>query len=157
MALRMSEKQARRWVGATNARGAATPPRRSKFNAARTVVDGFRFASRAEARRYSELLLRGLAGELRNLELQPRFELRAADGTRIATYIGDFRYQEPAIVGSIADWRDVVEDVKGVVTPVYRLKRRLFEATYGRQIVFREISDPKHAATAKQQAGRARA
>jgi hypothetical protein len=32
------------------------------------------------------------------------------------------------------DWRDVVEDVKGLPTPVYKLKKKLVEAQYGIQI-----------------------
>lgn len=118
--------------------------RRSKYAAVPVVVSGFRFASKAEARRYSELLLLGMAGEIRNLELQPRFPL-LVDGTPVAFYVGDFRYDEFVSGGwlglpsdpkryRLGNWRDVVEDCKGVLTPVYRLKKRIFEAQYGIQI-----------------------
>ncbi len=36
----------------------------TKYGAIPTTVDGYRFASRAEARRYAELRLMALAGEL---------------------------------------------------------------------------------------------
>lgn len=130
------------------ARAAGRAGTRSKYRAVRTVVHGFTFASKAEARRYSELLLLGLAGEIRNLELQPRFPI-FVEGERVAEYVGDFRYEEriPAlqfsqrsldragvIVAMVFDWSDVVEDLKGMKTPVYRLKKKLVEAQYRIQI-----------------------
>lgn len=39
-----------------------------KYHAKPTTVDGIRFASKAEARRYSELRLLEKAGEIKNLE-----------------------------------------------------------------------------------------
>jgi hypothetical protein len=110
--------------------------RRSKFGAVKTVVDGFIFDSKAEATRYGHLMLRGLAGEIRNLELQPWFWLPHAVGK----YFADFRYEErvPELwPGDDYPWRDVIEDVKGMKTPVYRLKKKLVEAQYGIEI--REI------------------
>lgn len=116
----------------------------SKYRAVPTTVNGFRFASKAEARRYQELLLLGKAGEIRNLELQPRFPI-ASGGVRVADYVADFRYEErypsQACNGMCLcahwRWRDVVEDVKGVKTPVYRLKKKLVEAQHG--ITIREV------------------
>jgi len=107
--------------------------RRPKYAALPTVMNGFRFASKAESRRYAELLLLGAAGEIRNLELQPRFPL-IVGGERVGVYVGDFRYDERTSDSRsmwMQEWRDVVEDVKGVKTPVYRLKKRIFEAQYG--------------------------
>jgi hypothetical protein len=117
--------------------------RRSKYRAVRTVVDGFTFDSKAEAQRYHQLLLRGAAGEIRNLELQPRWTVTMRQGffdIKICVYVADFRYEELKPRGP-ADWCDVwcdrIEDVKGMKTPVYRLKKKLVEAQYGIQI--REI------------------
>ena len=99
-----------------------------KFNAVKTVIDGITFASKAEARRYAELKLMEKAGEIRELELQPRFPL-LVDGVNVATYVADFRY-----------WRrgmctiPIIEDVKGVKTPVFRLKAKMFTAQYGIEI-----------------------
>ena len=118
---------------------------RSKYRAVPTVVHGFRFASKAESRRYQELLLLGQAGEIRNLELQPRFPLNV-DGVTVATYVADFRYEERYV--SSRDgvpmgwaWRDVVEDVKGVRTPMYRLKKKFVEAQHS--VTIREIGKPR--------------
>jgi hypothetical protein len=102
------------------------------------VTRGWRFASKGEAARYEELLLLGAAGELRNLELQPRFPLRV-NGVEVSTYVADFRYDERTYAPHAPGakwldpfvWADVVEDFKGLRTPMYRLKRKLVEALYG--------------------------
>jgi hypothetical protein len=98
----------------------------SKYHAIRVEVDGIVFASKAEARRYGELKLAELSGSVSALELQPKFPL-IVNGKKISTYIADFRY--------IENGRTVVEDVKGVRTPVYRLKKKMVEAQYGIEIV----------------------
>jgi len=110
------------------------PTGRTKYHAVPTVVDGMRFASKAEAARYRELMQLGAAGLVQNLEFQPRFDLHVND-IKVGTYVADFRYQErssPSWLNCILDgWQDVIEDVKGVRTPVYRLKKRMVEAEYG--------------------------
>ena len=107
-----------------------------KYRAVPTTVHGFRFASKAEARRYQELLLLGMAGEIRNLELQPRFDLHV-NGVKVSTYVADFRYQERQHSAYTLKWHDFVEDVKGVRTPVYRMKQKHMVAEYG--ITIREV------------------
>ena len=94
---------------------------RSKYKAVKTEVDGIMFDSKREAARYMELRLLERAGEIKNLELQPAFECRI-DGKKICTYKADFRY--------FTAKRSIVEDVKGVKTPVYRLKKKLVEALF---------------------------
>lgn len=111
---------------------------RSKYGAQPTIVEGTRFASKAEARRYSELLLLARAGEIVGLELQPRFVLWALPhgcvevvGVPVGTYIADFRYYQ-------RDGELVIEDVKGMAgTAVYNLKKRIVEVQYG--ITVREV------------------
>ena len=113
-----------------------------KYRAKPTEVDGVRFASQKEARRYAELKLLERAGEIWDLELQPRFPLcvpsttgtvmgaaKALAGTfdgRIGEYRGDFAYHDKS--------GRVVEDVKGFKTPLYRWKKRHVEAQYGIEI-----------------------
>lgn len=104
----------------------AVPARPSKYRAVKTVVDGLIFASKAEARRYGELKLLEKGGYIRQLELQPEFVF-ALDGKPIFKYIADFRYFEGL--------SRVVEDVKGMQTPVFRLKRKLIEAQFCVKIV----------------------
>jgi hypothetical protein len=97
--------------------------RRNKWGNVPTVVDGIRFASKAEAKRYGELKLAERAGEIVNLRRQPRFAL-TVDGQKYATYVGDFAYQEGRKP------RLVVEDVKGVETATFKLKWKLAKALY---------------------------
>ena len=97
-------------------------PRRSKYHAVPETVGGIRFASKKEARRASELKLLERAGQIRNLELQPRYDI-VVNGINCGFYKADFRYFE----GNKA----VVEDAKGFKTQVYSLKKRLVEALYG--------------------------
>lgn len=112
---------------------ARTDGTRSKYGAVKTTVDGIVFDSQREAARYHELKLLGLAGEIRNLEFQPRFPLHA-NGVQIGTYRADFAYEETTRYGG---WFRVVEDVKGFKTPMYRWKAKHLKAEYGIQI--REI------------------
>jgi Protein of unknown function (DUF1064) len=121
--------------------------RRSKYGVrtdqagklARTV-DGVTFDSLAEAQEYGVLVLRLKRGEIRNLELQPAYDLFAAGcQTRIGQYRADFAYDEldkDASWGQ-AVWRAVTEDVKGFVTPLARWKIKHANAQYGMKI--REI------------------
>lgn len=100
-------------------------------------LDGIRFASEAERDRYAYLLqltqeippLR----EIKDLVLQPEYVLFNQGGLTIK-YVADFRYQRRAS-GIV-----VVEDVKGLHTEVYRLKRRMFLALYP-NVEFYEITD----------------
>ena len=104
---------------------------RSKYHARKTTVDGITFDSRKEADRY--LVLKGMEedGTIENLRRQVRYELVPAfdvDGKhyRPVYYVADFVYRE--------NGHEVIEDVKGVVTDVYRLKRKLVAYRYGMSI-----------------------
>ena len=108
----------------------------SKYHNKKTEIDGIRFDSKKEAERYCELKLLLKAGAIKHLKLQPRFLLQPmfyCDGNwnRKLEYIADFQYEE----GS----KTVVEDVKGLKTDVYKIKKKLFLYKYGDQIEFREI------------------
>ena len=102
--------------------------RGNKFHNVPTEVDGIRFASKAEARRYSQLKLLERAGEISSLELQKRYSLTASDGAKVGTYVADFDYLDARSAAP------VTEDVKGVLTPTFKLKAKLFKAQYGREI-----------------------
>lgn len=52
-----------------------TKPKKSKYGAVKTEVDGIKFDSKREASRYQELRLLEQAGEITNLLLQVPFEL----------------------------------------------------------------------------------
>jgi hypothetical protein len=93
----------------------------SKYNARSVEIDGHRFASAAEGRRYATLAAIQRAGKIAALELQPRFDC-VVGGMKICSHVADFRYRRAGV--------PVVEDVKGVRTAVYRLKRKLAEACH---------------------------
>jgi hypothetical protein len=110
-----------------------------KYGAVPTEIDGIRFASKKEARRYAELKLLEKAKQIRCLRLQPRYSLMAPAGmedgelmvTEVAAYVADFAYDIHLGGGA---WRTVVEDVKGFKTPVYRLKKKWLKAQHGIEI-----------------------
>ena len=107
----------------------------SKYHAEKADVDGIKFDSVAESERYASLKLLERAGVIQNLKLQPHFLLQ--DGfiyqghkERKIEYIADFQYER--------DGKMIVEDVKGMKTEVYKLKRKLFLYKY-RDVEFREV------------------
>lgn len=101
---------------------------RGKYNARPVEIDGIRFASEAEARRYGELRLLERAGEICLLEVHPTFPL-VVNGQRVAAYEADFSYRDASGL--------IVEDVKGVRTRDFIIRRKLMKAVYG--IDVREI------------------
>jgi len=96
---------------------------RTKYGAVRTTVDGLTFSSRRESRRYAELVLLLRAGQIRDLVLQPKYAIDVS-GRHISTYIADFAYTD------LTTGQTVVEDVKGVRTPLFILKKKLVEALH---------------------------
>ena len=101
-----------------------------KYRARRSEIDGIGFDSAKEARWYLDLKLLERCGEIRALELQGRYELLPKNGReRAVHYVADFRYEE--------NGKLVVEDVKGVRTREYILKRKMFRYRYP-EIEFRE-------------------
>ncbi|MBK8909164.1 MAG: DUF1064 domain-containing protein [Rhodospirillales bacterium] len=101
----------------------------NKFGAVPVTVDGIRFASTREARRWAELRLLERAGDIRALRRQVAIRLIGRDGPiltdtgRPRTYVADFVYEDCRL-----GWAEVVEDAKGHPTPEYRLKRAILAA-----------------------------
>ena len=100
-----------------------------KYHNKRTTVDGITFDSKKEARRYAELKMLEKGGAISQLVLQPRFELQESfkkNGKtyRKIEYVADFMYRDNEKNVTI------VEDVKGIKTDVYKLKRKMFEKVY---------------------------
>lgn len=115
----------------------------AKYHNIPTELDGIKFDSRKEARRYAELKLLERAGKIEGLERQVKYVLiptqRDAEGNLIekeCSYYADFRYfdtERNALV---------VEDTKGGTgggtrTEAYRIKKKLMLYTYG--IIIHEI------------------
>lgn len=120
----------------TSSPGRPTLVRKSKYHAEKTEVDGIRFDSKKEADRFARLKLLEKAGVIKDLKLQPRFELQEpfiCDGKkeRKIEYVADFQYE--------CGGKIIVEDVKGAKTQVYKLKRKLFLYKYGNTVDFKEV------------------
>ena len=97
-------------------------PRRSKYGAKKTIIDGIKFDSIRESKRFQELALLQKAGVISELKLQQSFDL-VVNGMKVCRYVADFVYIEKK--------RQIVEDVKGVKTPSYNLKKKLMLACHG--------------------------
>ena len=98
---------------------------KSKFQSVECVVDGIKFQSRLEARRYTQLKQMEQEGIIRNLVLQPRFLIQerfkdpySGKVYQPIHYIGDFLYVAEGC-------QQVVEEIKGFATEVFRLKFKL--------------------------------
>lgn len=104
--------------------------KQSKYFNKKTELHGIMFDSQKEAGRYQELLWMERAGLIRNIELQPRYDL-VVNGKKCGFYKADFRYKN-AETGLM-----VVEDVKHEMTrtAVYALKKRLVKALYDIDII----------------------
>lgn len=102
----------------------------NKFHAKPTTIDGIRFASKREAKRYGELKLLQRANDITDLEVHPTYKL-TIDGVVIAKYTADFAYTDLAKGGKY-----VVEDVKSPATKTrdYKLKAKLMLALKGIEI-----------------------
>lgn len=101
-----------------------------KYHARRTTCAHLhKHPSKKEARRCDELHLLEKAGRIRELTMQNSYDL-VVNGMSVGRYVADFSYI--GIQDSIP--HRVVEDVKGLRTPVYRLKAKLVRAIYGIEI-----------------------
>lgn len=100
----------------------------NKYHNTKTTIDGIKFDSKAEAKRYIELKLLQKAKKITDLQLQPKYELQPkyknnkGENIRAITYKADFSYTEGNKV--------IVEDVKGMETKEFKLKKKLLEYKY---------------------------
>lgn len=105
----------------------------TKYRNTKTTVAGATFDSRREAARWQELQLLERAGQIRDLRRQVPFELvpgvkfaGAARARPALRYFADFVYTERD--------KQVIEDVKGVETPEFKIKRHLMLALLGLEV-----------------------
>ena len=93
-------------------------PKRNKYNAVKTRIDGITFDSKKEARYYGELKLRVMAGEVSHFLMQVPLILP-----------GGVRYR----LDFLEFWMDGSVhyiDAKGVQTAVFKIKKKQVEALY---------------------------
>lgn len=101
-----------------------------KYHSKKAIIDGIKFDSKKEASRYIQLKELEEKGAISDLHRQVPFLLIPAqfesDGKkkrkcveRAVRYVADFAYHDNATD------EDIVEDVKGMKTPEYVIKRKL--------------------------------
>ena len=105
----------------------------TKYRNTKVVMGGVAFDSRREAARWKELQMLERAGQICDLRRQVAFELvpgvkfaGAARARPAIRYFADFVYTERD--------KQVIEDVKGVETPEFKIKRHLMLALLGLEV-----------------------
>ena len=114
----------------------------TKYHSQKVTIGDYTYDSKKEYKRYTELALLQKAGQISGLHRQVKFVLIPAQyaevpDTRIGktkrkcverecSYIADFCY--------IQDGKQIVEDVKGVRTKDYIIKRKLMLYVHGIRI-----------------------
>lgn len=108
-----------------------------KYHNKKVEINGIKFDSKKEAKRYNELKWLEKAHLISKLELQKVFELQPkyinnnGEHIRPITYIADFFYYD-----NVKN-QYIVEDTKGFRTEVYKIKKKLFEYKYN--MIIKEI------------------
>lgn len=105
----------------------------NKYKNQKTIINNIKFDSKKEANRFVYLNMLLKANEIKDLELQKEFILQEAFDKnnkhyRKISYIADFYYFD------LKRNRWIVEDIKGIRTEVYKLKKKLFEYKYDLEI-----------------------
>ena len=103
-------------------------PAANKSTARAVVTDEGRFASRKEYADWCALKLQEKAGYITHLQRQVRFPLTINDQL-ICTFVAD------AVFFDRASNKRVVADSKGVLTPVYKLKKKLMKALLNIEVI----------------------
>jgi hypothetical protein len=111
-------------------------PKRPKYGNRHVEINGQHFDSQAEAARWIELTRLQQRGKISDLRRQVSFELVPSVrlfGSKRATpalrYVADFGYT------LTASGKTVIEDTKGVLTRVYKIKRHIMKALYNIDIL----------------------
>ena len=100
----------------------------NKYGAKKTVLDGITFDSKMESRYYALLKILQRAGEVADIELQPKFELLP----RFKKYGRTFSAitYKPDFLVRYTDGREELIDVKGKQSRDFSLRRKLFDSRY---------------------------
>ena len=92
--------------------------KKSKYRNKKIKIDGHYFDSIKESKCYEELKLRLKAGDILGFCLQPKFIL-----SNSISYVADF------VVWNLDGSSEII-DVKGYLTEIYKLKKKLFKEKY---------------------------
>lgn len=102
----------------------------AKYNSYKVIVNDIQFDSIMESRFYLRLLEMKAEGQIKNFEMQHTYELQpgfrdkiSKKAIRAITYIADF-----VVVQN--DNSVIAVDVKGEETPVFKIKKKMFQYKY---------------------------
>lgn len=109
--------------------GRPMPRAASKYKNRQITIDGHKFPSHKEGKRYLQLKLLQANGEIRDLQLQVPFRCEV-NGKLICKYLCDFVYEEYRH----GKWTKILDDAKGFQTDIYKLKKKLILAIHGFEI-----------------------
>lgn len=103
----------------------------SKYKAQPTVIDGIRFASKKEGKRYTELKLMERGNLITDLKLQQAIKCMV-NGELVCKYVSDFSYYDKG--KSTIIWEDVKGYKGGQAYQIFLLKKKLVRACTGIEI-----------------------
>lgn len=106
-----------------------TRQKASKYKNKRVWADGHKFDSQGEYGFYLQLVAREGRGEISNIVVHPKYELKAwtpHGAHTICKMIPDFEFIENGEL--------ITADFKGMITTDWRLKAKIFKANTGRDI-----------------------
>lgn len=109
------------------AKAVVSQQKKSKYGNVKTEVNGIKFDSQKEARRYQTLMLAQKSGLIRDLRLQHEFTLQEAYTTCTGKRIRAIKYRADFTYYMVDGDSMVIEDVKskGTKTKEYELKKKL--------------------------------
>lgn len=96
--------------------------RRHKYNARRTIYNGVVYDSALEAKLAADIDLLIKSGAAERVERQVSYILKGYNGTKVCTHKVDFVIHYK--------WGKEVWEAKGLPTPTWRLKHKLFLDNY---------------------------
>jgi hypothetical protein len=103
--------------------------KQNKYHNKKVVIDGITFDSVKEGSRWQELKLLEKAGEIVGLTRQVKIELVPKSNLfRASYYVADFVYFDKRL------GKTIYEDVKGMKTDVYKLKKKILYWRHGIEI-----------------------
>lgn len=131
-------------VATKKPRPRSSAPKTGKYKNKKIEFRGMSFDSIGERDRYVFLLSEQDAGNIRNLQRQVKYPLEI-NGEHICFYVADFVYEkftgatvkmsgmfgEQKYTTATEHFEKVVEDFKGVLTDVFKIKAKMFKACYG--------------------------
>lgn len=122
MQLKIADIPGTERLTAKQARTLISRAKPSKYRNRRVTVDGIKFDSVREAKRWQELAHLQRAGVINGLKRQVRVPLIVND-VLVCTYVADFTYTSE-------NGQKVYEDAKGYSTREYKTKAKLFAALH---------------------------